>query len=64
MSRDFLYCDLQNLFRMNSLIFEHDWMEMDTNPSLNPLHMLLIAAYMQEESERILTEWDGGRYKM
>ena len=38
--------------------------KMNTNPSLNPIHMLLIAAYMQEESERILTEWDGGRYKM
>ena len=38
--------------------------KMYTNPSLNPIHMLLIAAYMQEESEKILTEWDGGRYKM
>ena len=37
---------------------------MYTNPSLNIIHMLLIAAYMQEESERILTEWDGGRYKL
>ena len=39
-----------------------DWR--NTNPSLNPIHMLLIAAYMQGESERILTEWDGGRYKL
>ena len=37
---------------------------MYTNPSFNPIQQLLIAAYMQEESERILTEWDGGRYKL